>query len=472
MSAPRLDAANIAGITSLMNQQNIKQGIDLEKIEKDIMGKKEDKTSRHSENDPVKLYTQELNQLADELGIELLDDDVKLTKTGPIGSDNISNMIKPIYMGTEKYHSKTSNKTSNKSRNKSSNKYRNKSKGSVSGSSVSRSSLSGSSLSGSSGSGSSGSGSSYSGSSYSGSSESGSSESGSSYSGSSDSGSSYSGSSYSGSSYSGSSYSGSSRSGSGSGSSRSDSTDDENYKKSKKHGKHGNHGKHGKHGNHSNMLSVIPEERKHINYVVGNIRNETETAIGEEKERLRDNKASKLEQIGQLRMALEDEGIDCTSVTKPSMDSSIDEIDGVLNILRLKNDRNRYSTLAEEIILGVAEGIETVFNGTRRIPILGWRPDYTGYHNTVNVKLHRMRFETSQVVGSIIEKRKISPTARIALELLPSFLLYPRQQKIQKESSKSLYDGYSSNKITDARSAYNSIRTADEKKSLYDALEI
>jgi hypothetical protein len=193
----------------------------------------------------------------------------------------------------------------------------------------------------------------------------------------------------------------------------------------------------------------------------------------EEKERLRDNKASKLEQIGQLRMALEDEGIDCTSVTKPNMDSSIDEIDGVLNILRLKNDRNRYSTLAEEIILGVAEGIETVFNGTRRIPILGWRPDYTGYHNTVNVKLHRMRFETSQVVGSIIEKRKISPTARIALELLPSFLLYPRQQKIQKESSKSLYDGYASNnKITDARSSYNSIRTADEKKSLYDALEI
>lgn len=34
----------------------------------------------------------------------------------------------------------------------------------------------------------------------------------------------------------------------------------------------------------------------------------------------------------------------------------MEEIDSVLNILRLKNDRNRYSSLAEEVILGFAEG--------------------------------------------------------------------------------------------------------------------
>ena len=218
-------------------------------------------------------------------------------------------------------------------------------------------------------------------------------------------------------------------------------------------------------------MPTISEDKKQINYVISNLRNETHTAIGEEKERMMDNKASKLEQIGQLKLGLEEEGIDCSSVSNPNMDSPISEIDGVLNILRLKNDRNRYSTIAEEVILGLAEGIETVFDGSRRIPILGWRPDYTGYHNTVNVKLHRMRFETAQVVGSIIEARKISASARIGLELLPSFLLYPRQQKLQK-STQSLYDGYSSNKITDARGAYNAIRVSDEKKSLYDALEI
>ena len=41
------------------------------------------------------------------------------------------------------------------------------------------------------------------------------------------------------------------------------------------------------------------------------------------------------------------------------MANKMENIKKALNILRLKNDRNRYSTLAEEIILGCAEGIET-----------------------------------------------------------------------------------------------------------------
>ena len=103
-------------------------------------------------------------------------------------------------------------------------------------------------------------------------------------------------------------------------------------------------------------------------------------------------------------MSLEEEGIDCGNVNNPSSDCQMDEIDSVLNILRLKNDRNRYSSLAEEVILGLAEGIEAIFDGSRKIPFLGWKPDFVGYHNTVNIKLHRMRFETSQVVGKIIER--------------------------------------------------------------------
>ena len=167
-------------------------------------------------------------------------------------------------------------------------------------------------------------------------------------------------------------------------------------------------------------------------------------------------------------MTLEEEGIDCSSVTKPNIESSMDEIDSVINILRLKNDRNRYSSIAEEVILGLAEGIETVFDGSRRVPVVGWRPDYTGYHNTVNVKLHRMRFETSQVVGNIIEKHKIGASARIVMELLPSFFLYPRQQKKQKSTPGLSSDPY----VSDARSAYNSIRESDERRSLDDIMNI
>ena len=206
------------------------------------------------------------------------------------------------------------------------------------------------------------------------------------------------------------------------------------------------------------------ERRRHINSVVSDIRGETRTSFGVERERVQDVKASKLEQIGQLRMTLEEEGIDCGSVSNPTSGSPMEEVDSVLNILRLKNDRNRYSSLAEEVILGFAEGIETVFDGSRAVPLVGWRPDYTGYHNTVNIKLHRMRFETSQVVGNIIERYNVGPTARIIMELLPSFFLYPRQQKKQRGAPGLSSDPH----VSDARHAMGSIRASDERQTLDD----
>jgi hypothetical protein len=196
---------------------------------------------------------------------------------------------------------------------------------------------------------------------------------------------------------------------------------------------------------------------------MGDMRQETRTSFGVEHERVQDVKASKLEQIGQLRMTLEEEGADCSGVGAPTMGSPIEEIDSVLAILKLKNDRNRYSSLAEEVILGFAEGIETIFDGSREVPVVGWKPDYTGYHNTVNVKLHRMRFETSQVVGNVIEKYNIGPTTRIFMELLPSFFLYPRQQRKQRGAPglHADFGGGQVSRVGDARGAYSAIRRSD-----------
>ena len=184
------------------------------------------------------------------------------------------------------------------------------------------------------------------------------------------------------------------------------------------------------------------------------------TSHGKEREKIEDEKISKIEQISQLKMTLEEEGISCEKIEQPNTNSSIDKIDSILNILRLKNDRNRYSTLAEEVILGFAEGIETVFDGSKKIPIFNWSPDYRGYHSTVNIKLHRMRFETSQVVGSLIEKNNISPIVRIIMELLPSFFLYPRQQNKQRNNP----GLYSDPNINDSSLAYASITDSDKKK--------
>ena len=64
---------------------------------------------------------------------------------------------------------------------------------------------------------------------------------------------------------------------------------------------------------------------------------------------MRDIKSCKLAD-GQLRMTPEEEGIDTSAVGNPTIDSEMADIDSVLNILKMKNDRNRYSSLADEII--------------------------------------------------------------------------------------------------------------------------
>jgi len=211
--------------------------------------------------------------------------------------------------------------------------------------------------------------------------------------------------------------------------------------------------------------SQMPNRQTHINSVMGHMRSETHTTHAETFEKEQDIKARKLEQISQLRLTLEEEGIDTTLVGNPTKESSISDINSVLKILKLKNDRNRYSTLAEEIILGFAEGVENVFDGSREVPVVGWKPDYTGFHNTINVKLHRMRHETSQIVGGVIEQFNISPSIRILLELFPSFVLHPWQQKKQRDTP-GIYDDLGSQNVGNASNAYNAIRRFDANRKL------
>ena len=196
-------------------------------------------------------------------------------------------------------------------------------------------------------------------------------------------------------------------------------------------------------------------KKQHIDSVIGNIRKETRNTFSTDMERMQDDKASKLEQIASIKLALAEEGIDTSMINTPQMNTSMEEVSSTLNLLLMKNNRYRYSSLAEEVISAGAEVLESVFDGTRQVPILNFSPDYSGYSSTVNVKLHRLRFETSQVVGDVIEKHNISPVARIGMELLPGFFLYPRlreKTKIASSSKPKLTTGSSTK-------SYNNIRS-------------
>jgi len=434
-SVPRLDAVNLSGITTLVNKQNIKSGINLDEAEKQIIGKSKD--SDLQLGDPVKRYTDELNQLADELGIDLLDDvsdnnspsGKKRTKksiSGPINSKIVDliddlNIDKIEDNNGSKYEDDEDDEDDDADD------------------------------------------------------EDGSFEDDGEYDEEDEDGSEYDEEDEDGSEYD--------EDEEYDDRSCDDGNDDDDGSydnilngkdnKSRRH-KIKDHKLMKRTGNvrfkttpHKFLSGKITDEqekRRHINSIVADIRGETRTTFGVANERIQDMKASKLEEIGQLKITLMDENIDCEGIPNPTIESPMEEIDSVLGILRLKNDRNRYSTLAEEVISGAAEMIESVFDGSREIPILGWRPDYTGYHNTVSVKLHRMRFETSQLVSGIIEKFNVGPMMRIMLELIPSLVLYPRQQGRQRGVS--LPTQYP--RVADSRRALIDIKDSDEVKNLLD----
>ncbi len=148
-----------------------------------------------------------------------------------------------------------------------------------------------------------------------------------------------------------------------------------------------------------------------------------------EDENREDLKLTLLEKIDNLTEELEDEGISLDKIPKVDYNTNLEQIEYVAKLLMLKANRNRYATLGEEFILALANGLEILCNGERQI--LGVKPDLQGYSDVVKVKLRRLRNETSQVVGNVVEKYEISPITTLLIELIPSLFLHSKRRKNQ-----------------------------------------
>jgi hypothetical protein len=201
------------------------------------------------------------------------------------------------------------------------------------------------------------------------------------------------------------------------------------------------------------LRNMTQEERKQekISQVLNNI-DDRELEFNIEKEKEEDDRASLMEQIDMLKITLEDDGIDIAGVPKLIKTSSMKEVQTVYKILRLKNDRNRYCSFAEELILSGAYGFEYLFDGKKEW--FGRQPDLTGWSSTVKIKLRRMKFETSTFVGEVMAEYNMSAGMRLVLELLPSMFLYSRNRRISQSDSI-----VSDNQYKDAISQLNSMDT-------------
>lgn len=142
-----------------------------------------------------------------------------------------------------------------------------------------------------------------------------------------------------------------------------------------------------------------------------------------------DTKMSMLETIDSIRASLEEEdalGLD--RIPKVTQESSYDDVEHVLRRLQLKNDRARYTSLADEFLLLGADAMEELFDG-QNMYFNRYRPDLRGWRKEVQVKLRRMRHDTSTLVSDIMHDYNIGPGARILLELIPNMVMFANRRR-------------------------------------------
>lgn len=155
----------------------------------------------------------------------------------------------------------------------------------------------------------------------------------------------------------------------------------------------------------------------------------TSKDVNLEEENQEEIKAVLLEDIDELKVELESDGVDISRIQEVDKDSHMEDVRKIHKMLRMKYDRKRCNSFGTELILAGAQGLEYVFDGKHSFG--PYRPDLTGWSSTIRPKLRRMKYETSTVVANIMAEYNIGPMARIGLELFPSAILYSRMRRDQ-----------------------------------------
>jgi hypothetical protein len=210
---------------------------------------------------------------------------------------------------------------------------------------------------------------------------------------------------------------------------------------------------------HLKNMTIEQQKQDYVNEVLGDINanDNEELEFDIDKEKDEDDKNALLEQIDTLRDTLDEDGINLSNIPLVTSDNSITEIKNIYKVLKLKNDRNRYCTFAEELILAGSYGFEYIFDGKNEY--FGRKIDLRGWSNTVRIKLRRSRYQTSTLIKDMLHDYNIGPGIHLLMELVPSMFLYSNQK------NQANYDNVSNDlrnddsKYNDAISQLNSINT-------------
>jgi uncharacterized protein YfkK (UPF0435 family) len=174
--------------------------------------------------------------------------------------------------------------------------------------------------------------------------------------------------------------------------------------------------------------------REHIEHIIGP---ESAGDFSLENEKREDMKSAMLAEIDELISILNEVNVDLTRIPQVTQDTSYEDIEKVLRMLRHKNDYSRYCDLAQEGLLTIAHGLEELFDG-KRMWFNRYQPDLTDWHNSVGTKFRRIRHDMGQVVSGVMQEYNISPFMQILLELVPNLFIYSKLRK-HSHSQRGLY---------------------------------
>lgn len=136
---------------------------------------------------------------------------------------------------------------------------------------------------------------------------------------------------------------------------------------------------------------------------------------------IEDDKEELLEDCISLRDELKEIGINVSNIPEPNGSMNKEDLERIYKRLLIKNNKKRAGTTADELIMLGAKGLGKVFDGQREW--FGYRLDARGWDSTVKGKLKRMRYDTSNWISSVMKEWTMSSGTRIAVELVPSFLM-------------------------------------------------
>jgi hypothetical protein len=206
-------------------------------------------------------------------------------------------------------------------------------------------------------------------------------------------------------------------------------------------------------------MTIEQQKQDYVNDVLGDINtnDNEELEFDIDKEKDEDDKNALLEQIDTLRDTLDDDGINLSNIPTVTSDNSITDIKQIYKVLKLKNDRNRYCTFAEELILAGSYGFEYIFDGKNEY--FGRKIDLRGWSNTVRIKLRRSRYQTSTLIKDMLHDYNIGPGFHLLMELIPSMFLYSNQKNQANYDNVSNDLRNNNDQYNNAISQLNSINT-------------